>query len=82
MVQKQVDDLTDAVAQALSQPFAAVSMEMVYRSLYYFSQAAHRGKATDVVAYLAANAKLLGIRKRTFTRTYLVKLDLTSGSSP
>jgi hypothetical protein len=75
-------DLTDAVAQALNQPFAAISMEMVYRSLYYFSQAAHRGKTTDIVVYLAANAKLLGIRKRKLTRTYLVKLDLTSGSSP
>lgn len=75
-------DLTDAVAQALNQPFAAISMEMVYRSLYYFSQAAHRGKATDIVAYLAANTKLLGIRKRKFTRTYLVKLDLTSSPSP
>jgi hypothetical protein len=27
-------DLTDAVAEALKQPFAAISMEMVYRSLY------------------------------------------------
>lgn len=75
-------DLTDAVAQALNQPFAAVSMEMVYRSLYYFGQASHRGQASDIVRYLVANAKLLGIRKRKFTRTYLVNLDLTSGSSP
>jgi len=75
-------DLTDAVAQALNQPFAAISMEMVYRSLYYFSQAAHRGETTDIVGYLAANAKLLGIRKRKYRRTYLVKLDLTSVPGP
>lgn len=57
-------DLTDAVAEALAQPFANVSLEMVYRSLYFFTQAYHRGEATDVVVYLAANAKLLGILKR------------------
>lgn len=57
-------DLTDAVAEALHQPFAAVSIEMVYRSLYFFTQAYQRGAANDVVAYLAANAKLLGILKR------------------
>jgi hypothetical protein len=57
-------DLTDAVAEALDQPFAAISMEMVYRSLYHFTQAYHRGEATDVVAFLAADAKLYGIIKR------------------
>ena len=57
-------DLTDAVAEALEQPFAHVSLERVYRSLYFFTQAYHRGEATDVVVYLAANAKLLGILKR------------------
>ncbi len=57
-------DLTDAVAEALAQPFAHVSLEMVYRRLYFFTHAYHRGEATDVVVYLAANAKLLGILKR------------------
>lgn len=57
-------DLTDAVAEALNVPFAALSLEMVYRSLYYFTQAYHRGEATQVVAYLAANAQWLGIIKR------------------
>jgi hypothetical protein len=57
-------DLSDAVAEALDQPFAAISMEMVYRSLYHFAQAYHRGEATDVVAFLAADAKLYGIIKR------------------
>jgi hypothetical protein len=62
-------DLTDAVAEALHQPFAAISMEMVYRSLYYFTQAYQRGQATDVVAFLASNTKLYGIVKRTRKRT-------------
>jgi hypothetical protein len=57
-------DLTDSVAEALNQPFAAISIEMVYRSLYFFTQAHQRGQADDVVAYLATNSKLLGIVKR------------------
>lgn len=57
-------DLTDAVAEALKQPFHALSIEMVYRGLYHFTQAHHRGKADDVVAYLAADAEGLGIIKR------------------
>jgi hypothetical protein len=57
-------DLTDAVAEALQQPLAAISIEMVYRSLYFFTQAHQRGQADDVVTYLAANAKLFGIVKR------------------
>jgi hypothetical protein len=50
-------DLTDAVAEALRKPFRAVSIEMVYRGLYHFTQAYHRGDATDPVAYLAAKAQ-------------------------
>ena len=57
-------DLSDAVAEALQHPLADISIEMVYRSLYFFAQAQQRGYAEDVVAYLAANAKLLGIIKR------------------
>jgi len=57
-------DLTDAVAEALNQPFAAISIEMVYRSLYFFTRARQRGESNDVVAYLAQEAKLLGIVKR------------------
>jgi hypothetical protein len=62
-------DLTDAVAEALCQPFAAISMEMVYRSLSFFTLAYHRGQATDGVAFLASRAKLYGIVKRTRKRT-------------
>src|SRR5918912_1130952 len=57
-------DLTDAVAAVLEQPYPALSLEMVYRGLYHFTQAAQRGLADDVVAYLAANAQWLGILKR------------------
>ncbi len=57
-------DLTDAIAEALHLPFSAVSMEMVYRSLYFFTNARHRGETDDVVAYLANEAKFFGILKR------------------
>ena len=57
-------DLTDAVAEALCKPFRAVSLEMVYRGLYHFTQAYHRGDAEEPVAYLAAKAERLGILKR------------------
>lgn len=57
-------DLTDAVAQELNKPIAALSVEMVYRALYHFTQAAHQGQATDLVVYLAQNADWLGILKR------------------
>lgn len=76
-------DLTDEVAATLQRPFAAISMEMVYRGLYYFTQAHQRGDADDLIAYLAANAKLLGIVKR---RPPSGKLDallrLTNVSDP
>lgn len=57
-------DLTDAVAEALNKPFHALSMEMVYRGLYHYTVARQRGKADDPVAYLAADAKGLGIIKQ------------------
>jgi len=57
-------DLTDAIAEALHLPFSAISIEMVYRSLYFFTQARQRGETEDVVAYLANEAKFFGILKR------------------
>jgi hypothetical protein len=57
-------DLTDAVAEHLHLPFAIISIEMVYRSLYFFTQARQRGEADDPVAFLAQEAKLFGIIKR------------------
>jgi hypothetical protein len=77
-------DLTDAVAEALNRPCAALSLEMIYRSLYFFTQAYHRGEAADPVAYLAQNADWLGILKRKRPRppSPLSMLDLTNLSGP
>jgi len=77
-------DLTDAVAQALNRPMAALSLEMVYRSLYFFTQAYHRGEASDPVAYLAAKATRLGIlkRQRQARASRFTELTLTLTSGP
>jgi hypothetical protein len=77
-------DLTDDVAQALNQPFAALSMEMVYRSLYFYTQASFQGKEMGVVAYLAENAKLFGIlkRQRKRHRNFQLLFFLTTAQSP
>ena len=79
-------DLTDAIAATLNQRFAALSLEMVYRSLYFFTQAYHRGEATDIVTFLAANAQRLGILKRQRKRDHppllVTLLDLTSAANP
>ena len=76
-------DLTDAVADVLDRPLAALSLEMVYRSLYFFTQAYHRGETSDPVAYLAAQARRLGILKRprqtSASRFTEFSLTLTAG---
>jgi len=56
-------DLTDAVAEALCQPFVMISVEMVYRGLYHFRPAYQRGLADDPVLYLARKASALSIIK-------------------
>ena len=58
-------DLGDAVAEELMLPFDRISLEMVFRSLYYFIQAYNHGAATDPVKYLAAPENQdLGVVKR------------------
>ena len=47
-------DLADAVADAVQLPLERISAEMVWRGLYHFNTAYHKGTATDPVAYLSA----------------------------
>jgi len=75
-------DLTDDVAEALDRPFVHLSMEMVYRSLYYFAQAYHRNEARDPVAYLAENSRWLGLLKRRPTCLLRRFAHLTNPSGP
>lgn len=59
-------DLGDAVADELSLPFDRISLEMIYRGLYYFHGASKRGEAHDPVKYFSNPdiQKCLGIVKR------------------
>jgi Transposase DDE domain len=47
-------DLGDAVADEVSLPFDRISLEMIYRGLYHFYVAHHKGLATDPIKYFAA----------------------------
>ena len=76
-------DLTDILAQALNRPFSEISLEMVYRSLYYLTKAHERGAAQDLISYLVQNTKLLGLVKRKPPPSKLGSLfDLTAASIP
>lgn len=82
MVYSILVDLTDAVAEALERPWLDLSLEMVYRGLYYFQQAHQRGQAQDPIAYLAANAAWLGIIKQRCKGSKAKKLALTGSNNP
>ena len=75
-------DLTDDVADTLSVPFNQVSLEMVYRSLYFCTTAFHRGEADDPAIYLADNAKLFGLIKRKRKPDAMQLLNLTVLEQP
>jgi len=77
-------DLTDEVAQQLNKPVARISIEMVYRSLPFFTRAHHRGDALELIPYLVANAERLGILKRLRSDkpSTLLSLQLTIAQNP
>lgn len=59
-------DLADAVADELALPIDLISLEMIYRGLYYFHGASKRGEAQDPVKYFSNPniQQCLGIVKR------------------
>jgi hypothetical protein len=71
-------DLTDQIAEAMKRPFADISMEMVFKGLYHFTQEKKLGRASDPVHYLVEDAKLLGILKH----RNRPKLVLTNSFTP
>jgi hypothetical protein len=75
-------DLADDVADSLAVPFNAISLEMVYRSLYFCTTAFHRAESDDPVVYLANNAKLFGLVKRKRKPDSLRLLNLTLLEQP
>jgi hypothetical protein len=52
------------VAQALGEPLERISVEMVFRAFYHYSRALERGESDELVPFLVAHAKLLGLVKR------------------
>jgi hypothetical protein len=74
-------DLGDAVAEELMLPFDRISLEMVFRSLYYFIQAYNQAEATDPVKYLAAPENQdLGVVKRLRKKPAQVSTDVLLSS--
>ena len=68
-------DLGDAVADELGLPFERISLEMLYRGLYHFGVARHKGKASEPVIYFAAKENQdLGVVK--ILRKPLTRIDL------
>lgn len=59
-------DLGDAVADEIELPFDCISLEMIYRGLYYFHGASKRGESQDPVKYFSHPdiQQCLGIVKR------------------
>lgn len=59
-------DLGDAIADEIALPVDRISLEMIYRGLYYFHGASCRGEASDPVKYFARPdiQKCLAIVKR------------------
>ena len=57
-------DLCDQVASLRNGLFDRISIEMVYRSLYYFLKAHARGDADDLPGWLATCDKVYGVVKR------------------
>lgn len=57
-------DLCDEVAGLLKLPFERISVEMVFRSTYYYTKAVERGDARSMPQYLADRSTDLGVVKR------------------
>lgn len=68
-------DLGDEVADTMALPFDHISLEMLFRAIYHFTQARQQGKASDPIGYFSApHNKDLGIVKQ--KRKPTARLDL------
>jgi hypothetical protein len=77
-------DLCDEVAGLLRLPFERISVEMVFRSIYYYTQAVKRGDVRSLPEYLADRSADLGIvkRKRKNETSVFESWPLTIASKP
>ena len=56
-------DLIDEVASELKQMVETISVEMVSRGLYHYSEALKRGESLSIGQYYARHARILSIVK-------------------
>ena len=71
-------DLSDGLAEYLSLPLENISVEMVFRGIYHFTQALNQGVATNLIEYLTAPENLdLGIVKSLRPKRAKSPLDLS-----
>lgn len=71
-------DLCDEVADELTLPFDSISIEMVFRGIYHFTQALNQGSTINIVAYFTApNNRDLGILKSLRSKRRKPPLDLS-----
>lgn len=71
-------DLCDEIADELTLPFDSISVEMVFRGLYHFTQAFNQGFATELITYLTASENRdLGIVKSPRPKRAKPPLDLS-----
>jgi len=77
-------DLCDEVAGLLKLPFERISVEMVFRSIYYYTKAVERGDGRSLPQYLADRSADLGIvkRKRKNKTSVFESWPLTLASNP
>ena len=72
-------DLSDEIADELALPFNSISIEMVFRGIYHFTQALNQGTATNVVSYLTApENRDLGIVKSSRPKRAKPTLNLSA----
>jgi len=84
MVYAILIDVCDEVAELLKQSFERISIEMVYRAIYYYLNAVKRGDTRGFAQYLADGASNLGIvkRRRKEDKDIFKSWFLTIASSP
>lgn len=71
-------DLSDEIADELTLPFNSISVEMVFRGIYHFTQALNQGRVTDIIAYLTApENRDLGIIKSSRPKRAKPPLELS-----
>jgi hypothetical protein len=77
-------DLCDEVAGLLKFPFERISVEMVFRSIYYYTKAIKRGDVRPLPTYLADRSTDLDIvkRKRKNEASVFESWPLTFASNP